>query len=94
MAVTFEEARRIVFGALRPEWKRSQGTLVTLPAGYEDDTHWHVIAGARQWLVDRDDNFSIMDAPVLLVNKKTGTVERLSVLEDADRLRRMTPVGA
>lgn len=94
MSVTFDEARRVVYEDMRRTWKRSQGTLVTLPGGYEDDTHWQVVAGAKQWLVDRDSAFQLMDAPAILVNKRTGNITRLTVLDNFKRLNEMTPVGA
>jgi hypothetical protein len=90
---SFEDARRKAADALRPEWPEDAGTLTVLDYGWEDDTHWQVIAGAAEWLVDRDHNFALMDAPALFVSKATGKVERLPVLANLDRLDRMRPVG-
>lgn len=90
--VTFEEARRRVEADLRKNWQRSQGTLVVLPEGFEDAESWHVIAGAQEYLLEDDADFALLNAPVLLVSKTTGKIERLIALESFDRLQRMTPV--
>jgi len=90
--ITFEEARQLVQHSLRGSWSPKLGTLVTLPSGFEESTHWRVIAGAREALVDGDRDFDLMDAPAFLVSKTTGAVERLVVIDNLDRLDSMTPV--
>jgi hypothetical protein len=91
--ITFQEARQRVLDVLRPEWRASQGTLIALPGGYEDATHWRVIAGARERLIDGDLDFDAMDMPAWLVGKHNGAVTRLVVIASLDRLNRMTPTA-
>jgi hypothetical protein len=90
---TFEEARQRVLDVLRPEWRANQGTLITLPQGYEDATHWRVIAGARERLIDGDLDFDTMDMPAMLVAKHGGAVTRAIVIASFDRLDKMTPTA-
>jgi hypothetical protein len=92
MAVTFQDARTIVYNEARKTWAAKNGSLITLRRGYQDDTHWQVIAGAREYLVGGDDNYTVLDAAAWLVDKATGKITKLSVLEDADRLGNMTSV--
>lgn len=92
--ITFDEARQIVERELRAKWQPWQGTLITLPTGAEDATHWRVIAGARESLVDGDLDFDLMDAPALLVSKTTGELQRVVVIADMERLSAMTPVAS
>jgi hypothetical protein len=91
--ITFEEARHRVLDVLRPQWRASQGELIALPKGYEDATHWRVIAGAREALIDGDLDFDTMDMPAWLVGKHNGAITRLAVIANLDRLDRMTPTA-
>jgi hypothetical protein len=91
--LTFEDARQLVESAIRPDWRAEDGTLIVLPDGWEDATHWQVVAGAREYLVDGDPAFGRIDWPALLVDKKSGAVLRLPVMANFERLDRMTPVG-
>lgn len=93
MTVTFADARRIVADALRDAWTAADGTLTTLDYGWEDARYWRVIAGAREWLVDRDPLYMRMDAPAYLVDKTTSELVLLHVMSNFDRLEAMTPVG-
>jgi hypothetical protein len=92
--VTFEEARRRVEADMRKHWQSSQGTLVVLPDGFEDTDGWHILAGAREYLVDDNPDFALLNSPAIVVSKKTGEIERLVVLESFDRLQQMRPVSA
>lgn len=92
--ITFEQARQIVLDDLRKTWHPDNGTLITLPTGAEDATHWRVIAGAREALIDGDHDYDLMDAPALLVSKYGGAITRLIVIANLDRLESMTPVAS
>jgi hypothetical protein len=89
--ITFEEARLIVERSLHGSWSPQLGTLITLPVGSQNATHWRVVAGAREYLVEHDDDFNLMDAPAMLVSKRTGEVSRLVVISNLDLLGSMTP---
>jgi hypothetical protein len=94
MPTTFEQAREIVRSAYEPHWKPEMGELVTLPIGYEDEIHWWVVVGAREALVDGDNDFQMFDLPVSLVKKETGELELVPFLDgDLDKLDAMTPTG-
>lgn len=91
--VTFAGARAIVDAAERPRWT-DRGTFVVLPSGYEDERAWLVIAGARECLIDGDPEYMIFDAAALLVDKRTGQLERLTYLMHLDRIGSMTRTDA
>jgi hypothetical protein len=90
-SATFETARFAVLKQLRSEWGSTPGTPIALISGYQDDEYWHVIAGASEYLLGGDKDFSLFDSPVWLVRKSTGEVTKASVLEDSDRLAAMVP---
>lgn len=58
--------------------------------GREDATHYLVVAGAREALVDGD--YDLMDQPALLVAKATGRLEPAPVIDSLNRLEAMRPV--
>jgi hypothetical protein len=91
--LTFAEARALVAAELAPGWPSRLGTFHVRPTGYEDDRAWLVVVGAREWLVDGDEDFVVFDAPAILVDKRTGRIERLVVIEHLDRLGAMQPVS-
>lgn len=91
--IDFAEARRRVQIAVAAKWPDDLGTLVTLPTGYEDAASWRVIAGAREALIDGNDDYQVMDMPALLVDKQTGAIQELPVVANFARLDRMIPTG-
>lgn len=92
--VTFKEARSLVLAELKRQWGDTPGTPVTLRHGFEDDKYWNVVAGPREFLIGRDDTYALFDAPVWLVDKKTGKITQASVIEDDGTIGKMTPVTA
>lgn len=90
--VTFEQARAIALAAIGPDWRPENGTLIVSAEGFEDEHYWQVIAGPSEWLNDRDMDFELFDVPALLVHKETGRLTRLSMIENLDRLGKMTAV--
>lgn len=91
---TFDQARQVVLSYLFPQWIRQMGTLVALPTGYENDTHWQVIAGAKEALSGDDSAFQLMDGPAFLVDKETGELTLVNVITSLDELYAMTPTGS
>jgi hypothetical protein len=89
--VTFKAARETVLAQLKREWGDTGGTPIALRTGYQNDTHWQVVAGAREYLVGNDDDFALFDAPVWLVDKATGEITKASVIEDDGHLAEMVP---
>lgn len=88
----FETARRIVYSDARKTWD-GFGTLYVAPYGSEDATHWQVIVGAREDIVDHDWMFMALGAPLVLVDKSTGEISRHVVIENFARLDGMSRVG-
>ena len=89
--VLFEEARSVVDRAVRP-WPAELGELYVAPDGFEDERSWQVIAGAREYLVGGDVGYALLDWPALLVDKVTGRLERVVVIESFERLGAMRAV--
>lgn len=90
-AVDWQDARDRVRGALSP-WPHL-GDLHIADYGAEDATHWRVIYGAREALVENDPFFDLMDAPVALVSKATGAIEWLDLLPNRARVWAMEEFG-
>lgn len=91
---TFEEARAIVAAQLAEVWRPEDGTLYVAADGFEDADYWHVVAGAREALIDGDADLVRLDAPAYLVDKSTGEIVLLDVIANFDRLGAMRPVAA
>lgn len=51
------------------------GTYMVATWGREDATHFQVITGAREDLVDHDPAYQPVEAPVWFVDKATGAVD-------------------
>ena len=93
--LTFQQAREAVALHIVPRWPGLEaGRPFVADWGSQDETHWEVIAGAKEYLVDGDQSFVMMDLPVFLVDKRTGDVEEVPFLEALGRLERMEPVGS
>lgn len=93
--ITFEQAREAVRRVNEPEWEAQDmpGTYMVAKYGKEDAEFFLVVDGAKESLEDDDDEFTVMDAPVMLVDKVTGAVVEGNFLDLADRLAAMTPIG-
>lgn len=91
MSVTFAQARVLVEADLAPIWTEDDGTLMTTDYGAEDETHWRIVYGAKEFIIDNDHDYIFYDAPARLVSKKTGEVTL--VAWDDPRLDKMSPVG-
>ncbi|ASX98677.1 hypothetical protein SEA_COLUCCI_6 [Arthrobacter phage Colucci] len=94
MAIDFEQAREAVRAHNEPLWEDEDqdGTYMVADYGLEDATAFLVIDGAREYLEDGDDDFVVMDAPAVFVDKGTGTVLLADYLDARARIRAMTPV--
>lgn len=89
--IDFQQACDRVRRALTP-WPHL-GDLYVAPYGAEDETHWQVVYGNREALVDDDPVFVLMDAPIALVSKATGEIEWLDYLPNMARVNAMRPFG-
>lgn len=93
MGLTFDEARALVESQVGPSWP-GPGHFATAALGYEDDTFFLVVYGAREWLVGQDPGYMAWDTPLLFVRKDTGHVEALPPIsaEGIARMGGMTEV--
>lgn len=93
VTVDFDYARRLVRDHLLDRWKAEDGRLVIAPLGFENATHWRVVASAEP--TDPTDDEPPAAAPAdlsgraFLVDKSTGAVSEVSVAEVGG----MTPYG-
>jgi hypothetical protein len=72
--ITFAEAKAIVSAAKAATWP--VGEYETEPLGYEDETHFLVVRGAKQPDPEHPDpNLVIVPVLVPLVDKQTGEIE-------------------
>lgn len=96
--VTFEEAREIVRREIEPLWGPLNGTFYIAEWGAENDQYFEVNVGARELLVDNDEDYMQYDGAIHLVEKATGKYIEASFIELFDRqpgfLDSFTPIGA
>lgn len=93
--VTFDEARELVRALEEPTWP-GPGTYLVADWGREDVTHFHVITGAREDLIEHDPAHRPVEAPVWFVDRVTGAVDCASYLPGgltAAKLEAMTVVS-
>lgn len=91
--IGFSEAQTRVRLAVGPEWTDDDGELFVAPYVFEDATHWVIIYGAREALVDDDHDFDRLDPELTFVSKTTGAISHLPGLANRFRLRSMELVG-
>lgn len=95
MSFSFEQARKLAFEKNAAAWKDlgNRGEYMVADYGFENEDAWLIVDGAREYLVDGDYSFEIMDKPLTLVMKATGEVFQMQHLDDPDTIHAMTPVG-
>jgi hypothetical protein len=89
--IGFEDARRLVEAVRGPTW--DVGSYMVADWGREDATHWLVISGAREWLVDRDVAYALAGAGCALVDKQSGEIEWVAYVPSTSRIEAMWPTG-
>lgn len=93
--ITFDDARRLVRDHLLDRWTGQDGRLVVGERGFEDATHWRVLASAVP-VEDGEDEpapaANLADR-AFLVDKATGEVSELPVAGNEQRWQAMTPWG-
>lgn len=90
--ITFEQARTIAAEKVEPIWNKGMGTLYADTVGYEDDKAYAINVGAEEWIIDGEADFMIMDAPLVIVDKETGSASISTYLEDSQRIDKMEKV--
>lgn len=90
----FGTARALAQMAYERSWDQP-GKFMVETYGWEDDEHFNVVIGSRQWLRDKDpDYFPPADDRCILIRKDNGAVEEENPLFIMDKLNAMDPVGA
>lgn len=93
--ITFDDARRIVRDHLLDRWTAQDGRLVVAERGFQDSTHWRVVASAVP--VEEGDDEVVpppaLDDRAFLVDKASGAVTELPVAGNEARWQAMTPWG-
>ena len=95
--ISFDDARRIVRDHLLNRWTAQDGRLVIAERGFQDATHWRVVASAVP-VEDAEDETA--PAPpdlagrAFLVDKATGEVDEVPVAGNEARWQAMLPWGA
>jgi hypothetical protein len=90
MAVSYEQAREIVRREIEPQW--DQGTFCLDDRQIvENDEVYAFNVGAREWIVDRDDDYRIRGG-LPVVDKATGELSwRASVEIATDETMTLRP---
>ncbi len=91
--ISFEDARAIVSAKLLPTWNPLEGTFYVADWGWENDEFFSLAVGAREFLVDGDEDFRVVDDLIYLVEKKTGRYIETVAYENLDLLDSLTPYG-
>jgi hypothetical protein len=88
--ISYIEATAIVARELADSWE--PGTFYVDPEGFENNELFMVPYGAREWLVNEDDTFLVMDSPIALVNKETGELDLVVYLENQELIESLTTI--
>ena len=91
--ISFEDARAIVTAKLLPDWNAVEGTFYVADYGWENDQFYSLAVGAKEFLVDGNRDFFVVDDVLYLVEKKTGRYVETVAYENLDFLKTLTPVG-
>jgi hypothetical protein len=91
--ITFEEARAVVTAALLPEWNADLGTFYVADYGWESDQFYSMAVGAREYLVDKNQDFLQVNDLLYLVEKKTARYVEAVAYENLELLDSLTPIG-
>jgi len=92
--LSFSDAQDRVRVAMEAAWEADGfGEFYIAPYGSESLTHWLVIFGAREWIVENDASFMLVGTPITLVSKATSEISRINYLDDMAVVDAMTDVG-
>lgn len=89
----FEDAREIIRRSEIDGWNPDNGTFHVLPVGSEDATHFYVVAGAYEDLVESKMEYTNFAPVARFVDKRTGEVEAVPLIGAQDRISRMRRVS-
>lgn len=90
--IDFGQAREIVKKQEERLWGNRKGTFYVSDEGFEDKTHYWVVIGAEEWLIDNDAGYMGTDEDIILIDKKDGSLTISTYLDDPDRFGTMKSV--
>lgn len=91
--ISLDDARAIVTAKLLPEWNASLGTFYVADYAWENDQFYSLAVGAREYLIEGNEEFRQVDDTLYLVEKKTGRYVETLAYENLEFLDSLTPVG-
>jgi len=74
-------------------WGITGGEPAVSPNGFEDGEDFLVVWGAREYIVDGDNNFILLNGTVTFVNRETGLIRDELMVEQFAKVDGMTPVS-
>lgn len=90
MIDTYQAAHEAVEREIGPLWGDTPGTFHVAAEGFEDADAYMVPWGAREWLVDGDTGFILLNGAVTFVDKMSGFVSIDTMVTNLQRIERMT----
>lgn len=89
--ISYAEAVEIFTAQEKPKWDYP-GEFYVAPDGYQNDDFYLLPYGPKEY-VDKDDiTFEIADLPAALVNKRTGEVLLITVLDNLEFIEAFEPI--
>ena len=92
--LTFDDAREIIQRSESEGWNPENGTFHVLQVGSEDATHFYVVAGAYEDLVDANIEYTNFAPVARFVDKRTGEVDAVPLIGAQKRISRMRKVSS
>jgi hypothetical protein len=93
MSILFADAVRTVQVRLEANWNNTVGTPYVSPSGLRDEDDYLVSWGAREWLVDENPDYLLMNGVVTFVSIESGQVRDDLMILNFDKVDRMTAIS-
>jgi len=94
MSVSFTEAREAVEDLRVSDWSGTWGTLYVSPDGFADEDDYLVVWGPREYIVDDNPYFILLNNTATFVDRQTGEVRDVPYALHLDKIDAMAPVRA
>jgi hypothetical protein len=89
--ISFKEAQTIVSSQLKSKWNSIGGTFHVADWGSENEKYWQIPVGAREFLVEGDLDFQIIDDQIYLIEKQSGEFTIIIGYQNLDLLETLKP---